>query len=219
MDISKLTVDFLIEDIEKIRKHLNLDKFIIVGHSGHGYMALEYVKKYLQNISHVVLIGMGPNQSTQSHEATNEYLQNSVCPERKTVLEKNLAKLPEELEKYPEKRFITFCLRLGAKSWYDYNFDAVSLWKDIYVNMPIIDHVWGVLFRDIDITKNLEKLDKPIFLALGKFDYLVAPFYNWEPIKDKFKNLTIKLFEKSSHTPQFEEPELFDQELLKWLNQ
>jgi proline iminopeptidase len=39
----------------------------------------------------------------------------------------------------------------------------------------------------------------------------------WEGVRDKFNNLTIRIFEKSSHAPQFEEPELFDKELSEWL--
>ncbi len=83
--------------------------------------------------------------------------------------------------------------------------------------MPIIDRYWGEIFRDIDITDNLKNFDIPVLLCLGKFDYLVAPFYSWHKIRDKFKNLKIRFFEKSGHTPQLEEAELFDQEVLDFI--
>lgn len=210
--------DILLSDIELVRKELNLGKVVIIGHSGHGYMALEYAKKYPDNVSHVVLIGMGPDQSPASHTAAEQYFNDVVCSERKAQLENDIKLLPAELEAYPEKRFITFCLRLGAKSWYDYTFDAAPLWKDITVNMTMFDYVWGVVFRDIDISKGLPGLDKPVFLGLGMIDFLVAPFYTWNPIRSQFKNLTFKLFERSSHTPFYEEAEQFDAELIKWLN-
>jgi proline iminopeptidase len=57
----------------------------------------------------------------------------------------------------------------------------------------------------------------PVLLALGRYDYLVPPAYLWEGVRDKFSNLTIRIFEKSSHAPHLEEPELFDKELLEWL--
>lgn len=41
----------------------------------------------------------------------------------------------------------------------------------------------------------------------------------WEKIRSYFNNLTIRFFEKSGHTPQFEEAEQFNAELLQWLNQ
>ena len=48
-----------------------------------------------------------------------------------------------------------------------------------------------------------------------KMDFF-AYFYR---VSDVFNvRLTIRLFEKSSHTPQYEEPELFDEALLQWLS-
>jgi proline iminopeptidase len=218
-DITKFDLDVLLDDIEHVRKTLNLGKIIIIGHSGHGYMALEYAKKYPQNVSQLVLIGMGPNQSKASHDAAEQYFNDSVNPEQKAWLARDLNILHEELQLYPEKRFITFCIRLGAKSWYDFKFDATKLWEGVEVNNAMFDYVWGKVFADIDITKGLTDFNKPVFLGLGHFDFLVTPFFSWDVIRSKFNNLTIRLFEKSGHTPQLEEQTLFDQELLNWLDQ
>ena len=216
-DISEYQLDLLIDDIELIRKELGFDKVIVIGHSGHAFMALEYAKKYPANVSHVVMMCVAPNYSQEGHLAALQYLNDSVCPERKAALAKNLARLPQEIEAAPEKAFITYCLLMGQKSWFDYNYDATKLWEGVEVNMAMFDYVWGEVFRDIDITENLDKLLSPVFLALGRYDYLVPPAYLWEGVRDKFSNLTIRVFEKSSHAPHFEEPELFDQELLEWL--
>ena len=216
-DISEYQLDLLIDDIELIRKELGFDKVIVIGHSGHAFMALEYAKKYPANVSHVVMMCVAPNYSQEGHLASLQYLNDSVCPERKAALAKNLARLPQEIEAAPEKAFITYCLLMGQKSWFDYNYDATKLWEGVEVNMAMFDYVWGEVFRDIDITENLDKLLSPVFLALGRYDYLVPPAYLWEGVRDKFSNLTIRVFEKSSHAPHFEEPELFDQELLEWL--
>jgi proline iminopeptidase len=210
-------LDVILEDIEKVRQHLELERFIILGHSGHGYMALEYAKKYPQSVSRVILIGMGPDQSALSHQEAEQYLQDSVCPERKKALEEDLKKLPAEIAASPESRFITFCIRLGARSWYDFHFDSTPLWKGVSVNMPVFDHLWGDVFAKIDITRGLKDLKVPVFLALGRYDYLVAPPSSWNPIRRQFFDLTVRVFERSGHTPQFEEPGLFDEELLSWI--
>ena len=81
----------------------------------------------------------------------------------------------------------------------------------------MFDYVWGEVFRDIDITQNLNRLKAPVFLALGRYDYLVPPAYLWEKVRHKFKDLTVRVFERSSHAPQFEESDLFDKELLEWI--
>ncbi len=215
---SDYTLDGVLDDIDLVRRHLGLEKVIIVGHSGHGYMALEYAKRYPQHVSHVVMIATGPSHSAAHQAATEQYWQESVCPERKARLGADLAVLPAEIEAAPDRRFVTFCVRMGARSWYDHTFDATPLWAGVHVNMPVFAHLWGEAFRDIDIAHGLEHLDVPVFLGLGRYDYLVAPFATWEPYRERFRDLTIRVFEKSGHTPQCEESALFDAELLRWLS-
>jgi proline iminopeptidase len=214
---SEYSLDVILDDIEKVRAHLGFEQVVIVGHSGHGYMALEYAKRYPERVSHVVMIGTGPSHSAADMALAERAWEEAVCPERKAQLERDLQRLPAEIAAAPERRFITFCLRLAAKSWYDPTFDATAQWKDVRVNMPIIDHVWGEVFRDIDVTAGLERLEKPVFLALGRFDFLVAPYWAWDSRRKSFRDLTVRVFDRSSHTPQFEESDLFDAELLRWI--
>lgn len=83
--------------------------------------------------------------------------------------------------------------------------------------MPVIDHVWGEIFRDIDVTQGLETITMPVLLALGRWDWLVAPYYTWQPLLPLFRDITLVLFDRSSHCPQLEEQDLFDAKLLNWL--
>lgn len=212
------SLDVVLDDIDLVRRHFGHEKVIVLGHSGHGYMALEYAKRYSRHVSHVVMIGTGPSHSAAHHEASERYWNESVCPERKAKLASDLALLAGEIEVAPERRFVTFCIRLGARSWYDHTYDAAPLWQGVEVNMPVFDHLWGETFRDIDIRHGLDKLDIPVFLALGRYDYLVAPYATWEAYRDGFRDLTVRVFEKSGHTPQMEESHLFDAELLQWLS-
>ncbi len=46
----------------------------------------------------------------------------------------------------------------------------------------------------------------------------MAPYAAWDPYRESFKDLTVRVFEKSGHTPQWEESDLFDAELLGWLS-
>ncbi|HEY9897642.1 MAG TPA: alpha/beta hydrolase [Pantanalinema sp.] len=217
-DTAAFELDLLLDDVERVRQELGLGRIVVIGHSGHAFMALEYAKKYPQHVSHVVLIGAGPDYGEASSRAADRYFEDLVAPERKATLERDLRLLPAEIEAAPEKRFITFCVRLGARSWFDHDFDAAPLWEGVDVNMAMFDHVWGTVFRDIDIARGLDAFDKPVFLGLGLYDFLVPPHFTWNPLRSKFKDLTLRLFQRSGHTPQYEEPEAFDGELLGWLS-
>lgn len=216
-DTEQFQLDTLVDDIDLVRKTLECPRVIIIGHSGHAFMALEYAKKYHTHVSHVVMISTAPNLLPQGSAAAERYLNDSVCPERKAALANNLAQLPQAMAAAPEKALITYFLLMGPKSWFDYNYDATHLWEGIEINKTLFDYGWGEVFRDIDITKNLDRLQAPVFLALGRYDYLMPPPYLWESVRDKFCDLTICIFEKSSHAPYFEEPEQFDRVLLEWL--
>ena len=209
-------LDQIIDDIEVLRKKLELDKVILVGHSGQGYMALEYAKKHPDNVSHIVLIAMSPDSSPSSFAAADHYFSESACPERKALLAQNLATLEAEMAANPERAFITRMLKFGPMIWYKYDFDASALWKDVEVIPEMFDYVWGKIFREMDVMAGVEKLKMPVFLGLGRYDYWKPP-HLWEPVRPKFSDMTVRVFEKSGHTPQLEESRAFDRELLSWL--
>lgn len=216
-DRSQYELDCLVDDLEAARATFGFETMVLIGHSGHGFMALEYAKKYPNRVSHLVMMGLSPDFSEASHAAAARHFAESVWPERKALLAANLAQLPEAIAAAPDRAFVTYCLMMGPKNWFDYRYDAQHLWQDVEVNMTMFDYVWGQVFRDIDITKNLDCITMPVLLALGRHDYVAPPAYLWEPIRDRFQNLTIRVFENSGHYPQLEEADLFDQELLAWL--
>jgi proline iminopeptidase len=221
VDRTEFAMDTLLEDVERARQELKLGRVIVIGHSGHAYMALEYAKKYKAHVSHVVLIGIAPDLSAASHREAERYWEESVWPERKAALAENVRRLPdEEIAKLPSTpRFVRGYVRDGPRAWYDPRFDSTPLWEGVEVNMDMFDYVWGELFRDIDITRGLEALDRPVLVALGRFDFLVAPPSSWDRVRPKFRDVTVRVFERSGHTPQHDEAALFDAELLRWLRE
>ncbi|GAA0569726.1 alpha/beta hydrolase [Caenispirillum bisanense] len=213
-----ITLDRVIEDMEALRRHLDLDERVVVlGHSGHGYMALEYAKRYPQHVAGVVMVGTGPSHGAADMALAERAWAEAVCPERKARYDADMSGLADAIAADPDNRFVTFCLRMAARSWFDPAFDAAPLWQGVTVNLPVIDHLWGETFRDIDITAGLPDLDRPVLLAMGRFDHLVAPVEAWAPRRPLFRDLTVRVFERSGHTPQLEEPAAFDAVLLQWL--
>lgn len=212
-------MDLLIDDVELMRQKLALGRVIVIGHSGNAFIALEYAKKYPEHVSRVVLIGVCPDFSNNSKKEADLHWEQSASLERKKALQISLERYPDsQYEQLPlNQRFVWDYVRHSARIWYDFNFDPAFLWEGVHVNMPIFEYVWGTLFRDIDITKGLNELNKPVFLALGRYDFDIAPASSWDPYRAKFKDLSVNIFEQSGHTPFFEEAQLFDQKLLDWL--
>jgi proline iminopeptidase len=218
IDPTSFALETLVDDIERARQALDLERVAVMGHSGHAYMALEYGKKYAAHVSHVVMIGIAPNLSAASQHAAERYWQESVSPDRKAVFQANLQRLPDEvLARLPAaERAMKTRMRNAPKIWFDPQFDETPQWEGVERN-EVIARVWGEVFPAIDITRGLETFQGPVFLALGRYDFLMAPPASWDPIRPHFRNLTVRVFERSGHTPPYEEADLFDAELLSWM--
>lgn len=212
-------LDKILLDIEMLRQYLNIDKFVVAGHSGQSYMALEYAKKYPEHVSHVVMIGIAPTHDQKSHAWAEDNWQSLASEERKAQLAKNLKKWPDDLinSLSDSEKFAQNYIRSTPKIWFDYNFDAVALWDDVELNSPGFNYIWGELFPKLDITQGLENFDTPTSVMLGKYDGIIAPPESWNAVKDKFKRLKIHVFNESGHTPQLEEPAVFSEQLLNFI--
>ena len=219
VDNSTFELDVILDDMEDVRKKLDLGRVVVIGHSAHGYMALEYAKKYPENVSHVVMISIGPDLSLKNQEMAVQYWKESASPERKAALEENLQQFSDNQMALltPSQQFIKRYVLHGPRIRYDYRFDSSPLWEGVEINIPMFNHIWGTIFRDIDITKGLDSFEKPVFLAMGRYDFLFGAS-PWDSILEKFHDINMHIFEHSGHTPQYEEAGLFDQELLNWLS-
>jgi proline iminopeptidase len=214
-------LDKIYADVEMLRQHLDIEKFVIIGHSGQAYMALEYAKKYPNYVSHVVMIGMAPTFNNAAHIWAESNWESLASEERKAALERNFKKWPDDLinNLSEPKNFIQDYVRKTPKIWFDYNFDAASLWENVEFNSKGFNYIWGELFPKLDITLGLEDFNIPVAVMVGKYDGLIAPPESWDAVKDKFKKLKIYVFNKSGHTPPLEEPTIFTERLLKFISE
>jgi proline iminopeptidase len=221
VDTSAFALDTIIDDVEQARQGLALGRVAVIGHSGHAFMALEYAKKYPDNVSHVVMIGIAPDLGPENAERMAQNWQETASIERKAAMEAALARVPDEplTELEPGEAFIRDYIRDAPKIWYDAEFDSTPLWEGVEANMEMIGHVWGRTFAHIDVTTGLDSFDRPVFMALGRYDFIVAPPSTWDPILPMFQDLTLRVYERSGHTPQYEEAALFDQDLLDWMSE
>lgn len=210
-------LDRVLDDIEKVRQDLGLQDFVIVGHSGNAFLAMEYALRYPKEVRKVVLLNTATSNSAERQQQSIDFFERTASAERKHRFEKDIALLPVDIEREPERRFAHMCIRFGAHSFFDYDFDATSMWDGVYTNMPILDTLWGEAFAQLDLRKRLGVLNKPVFLALGRHDYLVGPYTLWDGVEDTYPGIRKVLFDRSGHNPMMEEPELFDAELKEWL--
>jgi proline iminopeptidase len=188
---------------------------IILGHSIHSVIAFEYAKRHPERVSHVVMIGSPAWQTNRTQEDAINNLWITASAERQKLMAENWKKLAAMKDLSPAQFDIeNYCL-MAPEYWYDMTYDAKWLWKDMTLNTDILHSLYDSVFRDYFIFRNGRSVPVPAFVAMGKYDY-IDPYTLWEGLED-IPGLTIRLFDKSGHTPQLEESVLFDSVLLKWL--
>jgi len=212
------TLEKIVDDIEQARQLLKLEHFIILGHSGHAFMAMAYANTYPQHVRKVILLNTATTNSQERQQQSLSFFDANANVARKKQFEREIAFLAQDLKKEPERRFVHMCIRMGAHSFYDYSFNATAMWEGVYTNMEVIDYLWGRAFAEQDLLQLTRSFPKPVFVGLGRYDFLVAPVSLWEAIEDTSQVKKV-IFEQSGHNPMFEEPELFDEQLISWINE
>jgi len=215
LEISKITLDTYLDDIDKVRRTLGLDKTAVFGHSIHSLIALEYARKYPKNTTHVVMSGFTPYSLAG---VADEFWDSDASSERKMILKQNMEKIAEdELSRMPSKeRVVKTYMAMAPKLFYDPTYDLSWIYEVVESNQDIARHLFQVIFKDYDIAKRPGRVETPVFLAIGRYDYL-CPYFIWDDRKDVLPNLSYNLFEKSGHFPMVEEQELFDKKLIEWI--
>lgn len=211
-------LETIVDDMAAICDVLDLGEVDVLGHSGHGYMALEFARRFPHRVGKAVLVGTGPDHSAPHMQAGARIWDALGAPERKARLEADLAVMEKRIRTDPERRFIWMCLGLGARSWFDPAYDATALWDGVNVNMPVFDRLWGQVFAAYPTREVVAELVLPLLICMGRHDHLVAPIETWLPLLPERNAPRLALFERSAHTPQMEEAELFDTALLDFLN-
>jgi proline iminopeptidase len=215
LEISKITLDTYLDDIDKVRRTLGLDKTAVFGHSIHSLIALEYARKYPKNTTHVVMSGFTPYSLAG---VADEFWESDASSERKMILKQNMEKIAEdELSRLPSKeRVVKTYMAMAPKLFYEPTYDLSWIYEVVESNRDIARHLFQVIFKDYDIAKRPGRVETPVFLAIGRYDYL-CPYFIWDDRKDVLPNLSYNLFEKSGHFPMVEEQELFDKKLIEWI--
>jgi proline iminopeptidase len=215
----RISVGTYADDIERVRQTLRLGDVVVMGHSIHGTIALEYARRYPEHVRGVVVIGAPPRRSDDEPAPSDRLWEADASEERKEILARQLAELTPEVRATlsPADLFVRSYVANGPRYWYDPAYDCSWLWDGVVPNMPVIERLFGELFKTYDLPQGPAQITLPVLIAHGRYDYS-APYTLWEEHRHTLPRHTYALFERSSHTPPLEEPERFDQTLLAWVH-
>lgn len=205
------------DDLEWLRGQLGLKRFLVLGHSGHGYMAIDYATRHPEQVSGLVLVGLSPDLGATHQAMTEARFEAEASTARKARFAQDIEQLGSMIEQDPDRKFAHICCALQARRWADPTYDESWLWEGLTLHTPLFDHLWGKVFVTFDMATMAQAVACPTLLVMGTQDFSIAPIGSWDAVAERFKALTIKELAQSGHTPMLEEPEAFNHVLTEWV--
>jgi len=210
---SELDFDVLARDLDAVRGQLGAARVALFGHSILGALAIEAARRLPERVSHVIAVGTPPHGDMARLTASGSaFFEQDASAERKRALARNLALLPEDPRARTPGQMM---LAQTPQRFFDPDFDAASLYAGAELNLAFFAHLMGKLTPGWDVLAG-GPLAVPLFLALGRYDYAV-PYTSWSGILEQVPRAALQVFERSGHQAFVEEPELFSQAVLAWM--
>jgi proline iminopeptidase len=194
-----------IEDLEALRRHLNYEKVILVGHSWGGYLSMAYAAQHPDRLEKLVLVGTAgpkwfeiPDRSGEPSDLF-EYIFPDVV-ERRSRLNTTLGDAraaDDDLSAYLSMLFLSE----------DKRDDFISGCRDCKLDREV-NRVVNQDLRRFDLTPQLARFEFPVLIIAGRYDINVAPLVSYR-IHQKISSSELVFFEQSGHMPFYEEPAKF----------
>ena len=217
--VEGLTIEDLSNSFRDFLDQIKVPKAVVVGHSGHGFLAMDFAARFPERVSHLILAGAAPTFGNEFVAEGARYWEMLASPERKLIYAENQARREAELPKLSPQDAIVRMYVLGApRLFFDPKFDCTSLWEGTKASPEIWDRFWGGggEWRRFEAAATLPKIKCPTLIIAGIADFVVPPTL-WHGKKDLIDDCEYVLLDRSGHNPQFEEAARFDRFVMEWL--
>lgn len=218
-ELASISLTTWADDLESARTKLNLDKVTVIGHSIHAQIALEYARKYPDNIARLVLICGVPYTFSELSNEVTELWDKEADENRKAILNARLAKVDSIMGATPANKQFSVSYDLNApRYWADPNYEADYLLNDLLTSPKAFGKLFNSVPSKQDVIAKLNGLKIPTLVIVGKLDF-ACPYTAWEQILEN-KKIDYHLMQNASHNPQTEKSTErdFDRILMTWIS-
>jgi proline iminopeptidase len=200
-----------VDEIEALRRALQLPKLNIYGHSYGAMVAQAYALKYPDSLSHLILVSpfhSGEAWQKGNNDTWNQQLQNQI-PETWRRLQEMRShghlSCEEEYQRVQDE------IPMTPSYYYDPSSRAHSgsldVNQEVYCQLagPDADVALGGEMASLDFRPKLREIRVPTLILASRWDRVAIPRFTTQ-YKDLMPQATFVMFEKSGHLPFIEEP-------------
>lgn len=183
-DRSVYTVENMVEDVELVRKSLNLGKINLLGHSYGGALAQAYALKYQRNLSHLILGSTWSSTKTMNQVLLR--MKQNMAPELRERIDKmEAAGLFGHGKDFEKNRYTAeYMVAAWGEGYFPYlyqnhpdpNYDPIG--QGISSSWDLYREMWGehgefVIdgnLKSVEYTDRLASIKVPTLILVGDHD-------------------------------------------------
>jgi len=212
------TIEYFIEEINTIRKALNLNNIHLFGQSWGGMLGMEYALTTPNGLVSLI-ISNSPASASQWIKEANRLRQELPSNIRKALIKNkkntNAPEYKQAMDVFYQKHICRIhpwpqCLNLASTK--------------LEKNPEVYNTMWGSsefgvtgTLKNWDVTERLHNIHKPTLVLGGRYDEATPNIT--KTVQNHIPDAKRIVFEKSSHLPHLEEPEKYIQVVNEFLTQ
>ena len=196
-----------VSDLDALRAHFDLERFIMTGGSYGGYLALEYTLAHPERVTHLIL---RDTAASHAYEAQAKATAMARAAEFPSIDERDLDRIfagkMEDDEDF-RRVFATIAPLYNA----NYDPERTAQWiKGITFRAETHNLAFSQNIPNFDLTARLSEIAVPTLVIVGRHDW-ITPLEASQELAAGIPNAELVVFENSGHSPQQEEHERFVQ--------
>ena len=199
------THEQFVADLEALREHFGIERFILEGGSYGGFVALEYVLRHPERVTHLILRDTAASNHHQARARANALDRASEFP----GITDELLRRMFDGEFRDDQDFRDSFAAVAPLYDADYDEARTARWLES-INFRAETH--NAAFSDnlsrYDLRERLGEIQVPTLVTVGRHDW-ITPVSAAEELTAGIPDAELVVFENSGHSPQIEENEKF----------
>ena len=190
-------------DVEGLRQWIGAERIVMAGGSYGGFISMEYAIRYPDRVSALVL-----RDTSADHENEKAARENALSSTRVSVDVEKLDRINSGTVR--DNDDLRDCWR-EILPLYDHHYDPAKVEERVATTpyrYETHNFAFAVNQPHYDIKAQLPGITCPTLVTVGRDDW-ITPVASSETIASLIPNAELVVFEKSGHSPQIEERELW----------
>jgi proline iminopeptidase len=199
-------------DIDELRKWIGAEKVVIAGGSYGGFMAMEYAIRYPDRVTAMVLRDTSPDNGN-AHLAR----ENALASDRVRIDMEKFDRI--DAGRVADNEDLRDCWR-EILPLYDFTYDPAAVERKVEATpyrYEAHNYAFSVNLPGYDLKPKLPSVTVPTLVTVGRTDW-ITPVSCSQTITDLIPQSELVVFEKSGHSPQIEEAELWTATVREFLH-